>query len=271
MLTIKHLAGLIVVVIILVVAWNHFSKSEVQEEPIKPVQVQKKTHTKEEKNAAMLAIINGETDKVRAALEDGMSPDSIARVPGVKIELSFLEIAVRKNRPDIVRLLLDKGASVDVRVKIDPKDPDNTSNFPVIYEVIYGGNVEVASIILEHLSPSDQSYKGIFAGLSWAVAKNANTKLVQLLIDKGADVNYSWNAQTPLIHAIDENNMETLQVLVNAGADLDRLAPYGDYWVNEKKRYIPKQFTALDAAKIWERRNMYDYLKSVGGKGVLYP
>ncbi|WP_240418417.1 hypothetical protein [Paenibacillus periandrae] len=49
MLTIKHLAGLIVIVIILFVAWNHFSKSEVQEEPIKPVQVQKKTHTKEEK------------------------------------------------------------------------------------------------------------------------------------------------------------------------------------------------------------------------------
>lgn len=62
-----------------------------------------------------------------------------------------------------------------------------------------------------------------------------------------------------------ENNLDTVKLLVEAGAELDALAPYGEYFIGENRRYIPQRFTALDCAIIWEHSEIAEYLRSVGG------
>jgi len=264
--------------LILVVAIGYYlftnrNKTEVvQEESANrtAIEVREPVFSQDQRDAVMLAIIDGQIDIVREALDEGMSPDAIANVPTVIKQLPFLQVAVRKNQYEIVKLLLDRGASLDVEVEIDPEDPKDAFNFPVIWEMIYGENSKIIALILDRLKETDQSYEGIYESLTWSVAKNAPTEIVKLLLDKGADPDYVWNANSPLIHAVMEDNFETLKVLVEAGADIDRLAPYGEYFIGENRVYIPQQFTALDCAIMWDRPEMTDYLRSIGGKEVYH-
>jgi hypothetical protein len=46
------------------------------------------------------------------------------------------------------------------------------------------------------------------------------------------------------------------------------LAPYGEYFIGEDKRYIPEQFTALDCAIMWDHPEIAEYLRNAGGKEV---
>lgn len=46
-------------------------------------------------------------------------------------------------------------------------------------------------------------------------------KIVQMMIDAGAEVNVHFAGTTPLIHAIQGCHLEVIKVLINAGADVN--------------------------------------------------
>ncbi|WP_182302531.1 ankyrin repeat domain-containing protein [Cohnella cholangitidis] len=223
-----------------------------------------------ERVEAMNAVVKGDAATLKKWLDEGMSPDSYADVYDYDIPRPFLLIAIKEAKMDIIHLLFEYGASVDVGVKIDPEDPKDNGNIPVLWETIYRKNVGVAKIVLDKVTPDTLAYTGIDESLTWSVAKNDSPALVKLLIDKGADVEYSWNANRPLIHAVMENNLDTVKLLVEAGADVNALAPYGEYFIGDNKHYIPEQFTALDCAIMWEHPEIAEYLRSAGGTEVYH-
>ncbi|WP_239618540.1 ankyrin repeat domain-containing protein [Cohnella mopanensis] len=262
---------IIIVVIVGVYLFNGNSKS--RSNPNENIEVSEslpREFTAVERAEAMEAVVKGDTVTLKKWLDEGMSPDSYADVHDYKIPRPFLVIAIKEAKIDIIHMLFEYGASVDVGVEIDPEDPKDNGNFPVLWETIYRKNVDVAKIILDKVTPDTQAYTGIDESLTWSVAKNDSSALVKLIIDKGADIEYSWNANRPLIHAVMENNLDTVKLLVEAGADVNALAPYGEYFIGEDKRYIPEQFTALDCAIMWEHPEIAEYLRNVDGKEVYH-
>jgi ankyrin repeat protein len=82
--------------------------------------------------------------------------------------------------------------------------------------------------------------------------------IVELLVKKGADINYqdstSWTA---LMWAVHGNSTRTVKLLVELGVD-----------VNIEDR---GGFTALSLAKKFDRRYIAELLKSAGGIDEIYP
>jgi len=68
--------------------------------------------TQEANSQLIEAAKNGETEKVRAALDSGASVD--ARAEGIVAETALM-LAAQKGDADIVQVLLDAGADVDAK------------------------------------------------------------------------------------------------------------------------------------------------------------
>ncbi len=266
----SYLGCLSLIVILIIIGGiyrfnNHYKLNSYTIEETEVSKSLPREFTRSERAEAMEAVVKGDTVTLQKWLEEGMSPDSYADVYDYNLPMPFLKIAIKEAKIDIINMLFEYGASVDVGVEIDPEDPKDNGNFPILWETIYRNNADVAKVIFEKVTPDTLSYTGIDESLTWSVAKNNSTALVEIIIDRGADIEYSWNANRPLIHAVMENNLDTVKLLVEAGADLNALAPYGEYFIGEYKQYIPDQFTALDCAIMWERPEIEEYLRSAGG------
>ena len=53
-------------------------------------------------------------------------------------------------------------------------------------------------------------------------------EIVQLMINSGADVNFDFATTTPLIRAISASYPEIVEILIKAGADINKKAKNGD-------------------------------------------
>lgn len=72
------------------------------------------------------------------------------------------------------------------------------------------------------LSLSNGEHNENSSDLMWAlVLKTGNTKMAELLIEKGADVNFKDEAGTALIWAVDSTSIEIVELLIEKGADLN--------------------------------------------------
>lgn len=125
-----------------------------------------------------VAIKEEDVSRVRALLDEGPDPNSTSRgflwLLSEDEDFSYpyppLFSAIRKNRPDIVRLLLDKGADINWQKRkngatplltaVREKQPEMVKllieqganinlSYP-LFEAIDGGQVEMVRILLQH-------------------------------------------------------------------------------------------------------------------------
>ena len=112
--------------------------------------------------------------------------------------------------PEIVKLLLDKGANPEAR--------NNQNDTPLIF-ASFNDNTESVKLLLEKgADPNAQNSNGntplIFA------SSNDNTESVKLLLEKGANPEARNNQNdTPLIFASFNDNTESIKLLLEKGAD----------------------------------------------------
>lgn len=165
-----------------------------------------------------LAVSDGDVEAVKAALQDGVDVDYVA-----KGGLIPLHIAVRDGRADIVSLLLQRGANVNI--------VNDDGETPLIRAVSFGlsKNPDKARIV-EMLIASGgdvrradrDGFTPLHLAASWA-----NREVVKLLLDRGA-----------LLNALNRNNRTPLDVAGDAStADflLARGARIGGYSSDGKK------------------------------------
>ena len=128
--------------------------------------------------------------------------------------------ACYKNYPEIVKLLLDKGAEKSVN------KADKDGGTPLCCACC-NNNLEIVTLLLangakESINKVDKLFGR--TPLYWACYKNY-LEIVKLLLDKGAEKsvniadNYGW---TPLNWACYINNLELVTLLLASGADVDQ-------------------------------------------------
>jgi ankyrin repeat protein len=157
------------------------------------------------------AVSGGNIEVIRILLEAHVDVDAYTTY----IPSKPLEIAIQKNRSDIVRLLLANGASVNPARNV--KSPATTplgqalDTFIVneaIFEDLIAAGADVNRGSSKHGLP-----------LSAAVQDRCLTKR---LLDAGANVNGQWPGQpTALQQACKGLNIDIVKLLLNTGADIN--------------------------------------------------
>lgn len=108
---------------------------------------------------------------------------------------------------DKTRLLIDKGAKVDVRTEL--------GRTPLLIASTYAGNVDVVRLLLQQgakVADIDQFGETPLT----SAAKRGDAQVVEALIKAGADLQAGGRA--PLVWAAEEGNVETVACLLRNGA-----------------------------------------------------
>ena len=160
--------------------------------------------------AALLvsAVRDGDVEAVRSLLGQGAYANA-AEADG----LSTLHWAARSGEPEIARILLDAGATVDARTRNGAYTP--------LHEASRAGNASVARVLLEAgADPAARTTAGGATPLHFA-AISGSAAAVEALLESGAEVDSreSESEQTPLTWAAASNHLETVSALLDGGAD----------------------------------------------------
>ena len=174
-------------------------------------------------------------EMIEMLLQEGCDPNSMIANRGALYEIkdwrdtnnSSLYCALRIGRNDIVKLLLDKGATV--------------TNDHYTDDGNHAGSADIIECI------------GDYA-------------MVKLLLDHGADPNSSYyqsedsdvipdNTGTALIHAIFQGNLPVVQLLIERGAKVNNLLEDEDYWGNAVS-FAYSVACGRSASETWETKKL---------------
>ena len=132
----------------------------------------------------------------------------------------LLEAIQKKHKP-IVEVLLNNGAAVN--------GPVGAKGTP-LQMACHSGKADIVSVLLEHGADVDAfSAHDRKTPLTIACSSNTTLDIVQLLINAGADVNGGAGVIAPLHWAAYVGNIEALDLLIQSGADVNRLST-DEYW-----------------------------------------
>jgi len=133
-----------------------------------------------------------------------------------------LMVAVRENHPDVVKLLLSRGANVNARTRV------GRTPAWVLPNSVPGFGHGIG--IVRGGLPDRGSRAPIPGGMTPLLyaARDGRMDTVRLLLDAGADINArDANDITPLIIAITNNHPDVARLLIDKGADLKAIDWYG--------------------------------------------
>ncbi len=173
------------------------------------------------------AIDQEDTDVVRAHMEIGTDPDKTFIPPGIPFTgASALHVAVLKDNREIVQLLLDNGADIDIRAL------DDSEGSPLEWAAYFGLN-DMAVFLVESgadinarnaygTTPLDAAYaNNPFIPEEDRNRFNANRDLISAyLIEEGAE---STTPVLTLLDAIDQGNADAILAHMESGTNPDNI------------------------------------------------
>ena len=155
------------------------------------------------------AVRQGDVDEVRSLLNDGADPNE-AQGDG----LTALHVAAQEGHVEIVRLLLDAGATVDAKSRIGDYTPLHLAN--------QGAHTSVARALVEAGADvsAPTSTSGVTA-LHLAAQVVGGQGAVKMLLESGApvDATEAQAGQTPLMFAAAAGRTAAVRELLRHGAD----------------------------------------------------
>lgn len=198
---------------------------------------------------AAAAICDHDVSKLENLIQDGLDLNTPIQISEY-IKLMPLEIAVFQNDVSMICFLLENGANPDLAEEqpllltaIRCCEPDIVDLFigqaeefspdqkrRAFEEVRWGKHPENIYVLEEAGITVDK-----FGGEAFrAAASDGYIELAQLLLEKGADINYHKPdmvfpyASTPVTEAARSNNFPMVRWLVEQGADITLVDKYGD-------------------------------------------
>ncbi len=129
-----------------------------------------------------------------------------------------LSIAVRHERNEIARYLIDNGAVLN-------------NDQSLLQYAVYDNNYEMCSYLLKKgLDVNNNNYKYQMTPLHVALEnRRIDFKIIDLLINSGADLNKeAKNGITPIFLALGKNKQDIINLLVKKGADINKKNALGN-------------------------------------------
>jgi len=201
-----------------------------------------------DRNIWFTAADAGDTETLRALLEEGMDP--LIERQG----LTALHISARQGHIGAVRLIIDAG----VDVNLEPNETEATlasaagHGNPRMVELIAGGKLDPAAIA---------AVTNLRSPLNLAV-ENGHAETARLLIAAGADVNAHGEWYSPLHSAILYGDAATADLLLENGASVNARIRIQDRTKFSGFRYV----RPLELARIIERDDLVDLVQRYGGR-----
>jgi ankyrin repeat protein len=159
------------------------------------------------------AVYYNQTEAVRLLIEKGANLN-IADENG----RTPLLLAVEYNYKDIIHILLDKGADMNIRDK---------EGYSPLIRAVYYGYFDIAKIFIERGADVNIADAQGYTPLVLAIHYN-NKDMVNFLLEKGADIEIpDMNGSTPLMHASIYGCTEIAELLIEEGADIDTADQHG--------------------------------------------
>ena len=160
------------------------------------------------------AIQRGDENIVRLLLEHKADPN----VRDAR-DLTPIHIASLREKVEIVHLLLQYGADIDARDKYGRTPLCHICGCP-----ISSTRIEIARLLLDNGADLSAKDKGGYSALKTACCRR-NAKLVQLLLERGADKELNMRIESTGMTLLHEtvftlmDNVKVMEVLLGFGAD----------------------------------------------------
>ncbi len=166
----------------------------------------------------MTASKVGDLESVKVLLDRGAKVDTTDPT----FQQTALMIAVRENRSDVVRLLVERGANVNAKTRTGETPgwilPNSVPGFGHGIGIVRGGLPERGS---RYFIP------GALTPLLYA-ARDGRLEAAKILVAAGADLKIAdANGITPLLMAVSNNQMAVARFLIDKGADINVSDWYG--------------------------------------------
>ncbi|GAM41921.1 hypothetical protein TCE0_042f15429 [Talaromyces pinophilus] len=168
------------------------------------------------------AALSGHADVVQVLIDSGADPDEEAN-EGYKP----LHKAASCNQADVAKVLLAAGVNpLTPKTKETPgrmcgNAPTSIGHTPWMYACNNGG-IETLAEFLPYIRSSEQMLRGLF----W-LTESGHAVCVEMILQRtGLDVNSKYLGETPLFKACRNGHMDTIDVLLKAGADPNVLCNY---------------------------------------------
>ena len=168
----------------------------------------------------MLASQNGHVDAMNVLLRAGAD-----RTIKDAVGDTWIRYAIRGGcSKEVLQFIIDQGADVNATSEV---------NGTPLMLASQNGNVDATNVLLS--AGADRTIKDA-VGDTWihyAIRGGCSTEVLQLIIDKGADVNATSEVSgTPLMLASQNGNVDAMNVLLRAGADQTIKDAVGDTWIH---------------------------------------
>ncbi len=126
-----------------------------------------------------------------------------------------MHIAAQRNNQEVVKMLLEAGASVDVQ--------DRNGYSPLWYSIAYYNNNKITPLLIEKSKNLNAKTKYGQTYLTTA-AQYGRDAIVKTLIEKGVSVDTpDKNGVTALMYAMQRSRMNLIDLLIKKGADINRV------------------------------------------------
>ena len=153
------------------------------------------------------ACKSGDDSLVLSLINSGVNVNCLVKIDGS--EWSPLLMATDKGRTDVVQLLLERGAQVDLQ--------DNDGLTALIWANVRG-HTEIVNVLLERGAQVD-----LQNNVGWtALMMASGTEIVEVLLERGAQIDLlDSDGLTALMRASDRGHTEIVNVLLERGAQVD--------------------------------------------------
>lgn len=154
------------------------------------------------------AIINGQLSTASMLLTADKRIDTVDGITGN----ALLHDAVHHEQADAVKLLLNRGANIEVK--------NNKGNTP-LHEAVHYQRADLVTLLLNR-GADIEATNDIFNTPLFIAIGHENGAIVRLLLDRGARLaTWNENGDTPIHDAARTGNVDIVKILLDRGADIE--------------------------------------------------